>query len=178
MNETDLENMVLLNIFNGSNWTNNHYLHYKEYNEYHSKFLNLSDYDINTVDDIATKVTTPLYFLFSHIKRNFFRKEREESLEKISLTSDVNDYDNIYFYAKVYFYEGFEDSSFLPILDGVKMEVKLNFLFNTETPVLIMMKSIKEELEESVGNINFNRDFIRAEVGYTIKHPVGKTHSI
>ena len=182
MNETDLENMVLLNIFNGSNWTNNHYLRYKEYNEYHSKFLNLSDYDINIVDDIATKVTTLLYFLFSHIKRNLFRKEREESLEKISLTSDFNDYDNIYFYAKVYFYEGFEDSSFLPKLDGVKMEVKLNFLFNdlfnTETPVLIMMKSIKEEREESVGNINFNRDFIRAEVGYTIKHPVGKTHSI
>ena len=113
MNTETLENMVLLNIFNGSNWTNNHYLRYKEYNEYHSKFLNLSDYDINTVDDIATKVTTPLYFFFSHIKRNSFRKEREESLEKISLKSDFNDYDNIYFYAKVYFHEGFEDDSFL-----------------------------------------------------------------
>ena len=174
--------MVLLHIFNGNNWTNSHYLRYKEYNEYHSKFLNLSNYGINTAGDIAAKETTPLYFLFSHIKRNFFRKEREGSLEKISLTSDFNDYDNINFYAKVYFYEGFEDSSFLPKLDGVKMEVKLNFffhdLFHTETPVLIMMKSIKEELEESVGNINFNRDFIRVEVGYTIKHPVGKTHSI
>ena len=179
MNIENLENMGLFNIFNNDKWTNNHYLRYKEYNEYHSKFLNLSNYGINTVDDIAAKVTTPLYFLFSHMKINFFNKE---SLEKISLTSDFNDYDNINFYAKVYFYEGFEDSSFLPKLGGVKMEVKLIFLFNdlfnTETPILIIRKSITEEPEESVGNINFDRDFIRAEVGYTIKHPVGKTHSI
>ena len=74
--------MVLLNIFTGSNWTNNHYLRYKEYNEYHSKFLNLSDYDINTVDDIATKVTTPLYFLFSHIKRIFLGKNEKNLLRK------------------------------------------------------------------------------------------------
>ena len=180
MNTENLENMVLFNIFDNDKWTNNHYLHYKEYNEYHSKFLNLSNYGINTVDDIAAKVTTPLYFSFSHIKKEFLMKE--ESLEKISLTSDFNDYDNINFYAKVYFYEGFEDNSFLPKLDGVKMKVKLNFYFNdlfdTETPILIIRKSITEELEESVGNINFNRDFIMAEVGYTIKHPVGKTHSI
>ena len=82
MNTEDLENMVLLNIFNGSNWTNNHYLRYKEYNEYQSKFLNLSDYDINTVDDIATKVTTPLYFLSSHIKRNFLGKKEKNLLKK------------------------------------------------------------------------------------------------
>ena len=60
------------------------------------------------------------------------------------------------------------------------MKVKLNFYFNdlfdTETPILIIRKSITEELEESVGNINFNIN--SAEVGYTIKHPVGKTHSI
>ena len=180
MNTENLENMVLFNIFNNDKWTNNHYLHYKEYNEYHSKFLNLSNYGITTVDDIAAKVTTPLYFLFNHIKKEFLMKE--ESLEKISRTSDFNDYDSINFYAKVYFYEGFEDNCFLPKLDGVKMKVKLNFYFNdlfdTETPILIIRKSITEELEESVGNINFNRDFISAEVGYTIKHPVGKTHSI
>ena len=118
MNTENLENMVLFNIFNNDKWTNNHYLHYKEYNEYHSKFLNLSNYGITTVDDIAAKVITPLYFLFSHIKKEFLMKE--ESLEKISLTSDFNDYDSINFHAKAYFYEGFEDNSFLPKLDGVK----------------------------------------------------------
>ena len=115
-------NTVLFNIFNNDKWTNDHYLHYKEYNKYHSQFLNLSNYGITTVDDIAAKVTTPLYFLFSHIKKEFRTKERT-----ISLISDFNDYDNIYFYVKVYLYEGFEDDSFLPKLDGVKMEVKLNF---------------------------------------------------
>ena len=55
------------------------------------------------------------------------------------------------------------------------MKVKINFLFkdlfDTETPILIIRNSIIEDLKESVDNINFNRDFIRAEVGYTIKHP-------
>ena len=54
------------------------------------------------------------------------------------------------------------------------MKVKLNFLFkdlfDTETPINIIRKSITEELEKSIDDINFNRDFIRAEVGYTIKH--------
>ena len=65
--------------------------------------------------------------------------------------------------------------AFLPKLDGLKMKVKIKFLFkdlfDTETPILIIRNSITEDLKESVDNINFNRDFIRAEVGYTIKHP-------
>ena len=160
------------NIFNNDKWNNNHYLSYKEYNEYHSQFFNLSKYSINTVDDIAAKVTPPLYSLFSHIKRNFLSVE---SFGEISLISDFDDYDKINFYVKVYFYEGFEDSSFLPKLDGLKIKVKINFLFkdlfDTETPILIIRNSITEDLKEFVDNINFNRDFIRAEVGYTVKHP-------
>ena len=160
------------NIFNNDKWNNNHYLSYNEYNEYHSQFFNLSKYSINTVDDIAAKVTPPLYSLFSHIKRNFLN---EESFGEKSSISDFDDFDKINFYVKVYFYEGFEDSSFLPKLDGLKMKVKINFLFkdlfDTETPILIIRNSITEDLKESVDNINFNRDFIRAEVGYTIKHP-------
>ena len=97
------------NTFNNDKWNNNHYLSYKEYNEYHSQFFNLSKYSINTVDDIAAKVTPPLYSLFSHIKRNFLN---EESFGEISLISDFDDYDKINFYVKVYFYEGFEDSFF------------------------------------------------------------------
>ena len=132
------------NIFNNDKWNNNHYLSYKEYNEYHSQFFNLSKYSINTVDDIAAKVTPPLYSLFNHIKRNFLN---EESFGEISLISDFDDYDKINFYVKVYFYEGFEDSSFLPKLDGVKMEVKLNFLFkdlfDTETPINIIRNSTR-----------------------------------
>ena len=72
MNTENLENMVLFNIFNHDKWTNRHCLSLKEYNEYLSKFLNLSDYGINTVDDIAEKVTTPLHFLFSYVKKIFF----------------------------------------------------------------------------------------------------------
>ena len=166
--------MNMENIFNNGKWNNNHYLSYKEYNEYHSQFFNLPKYCINNIDDITTKVALPLYSLFSHIKRIFLN---EESFGEISLISDFDDYDKINFYVKVYFYEGFEDSSFLPKLDEVKMKVKLNFLFkdlfDTETPINIIRKGITEELEKSIddNNINFNRNFIRAEIGYTIKHP-------
>ena len=61
------------------------------------------------------------------------------------------------------------------------MKVKLNFLFkdlfDTKTPINIIRKSITEELEKSIDNINFNRDFIRAEIGYTITHLDVETHS-
>ena len=160
------------NIFNNDKWNNNHYLSYKEYNEYHSQFFNLSKYSINTVDDIPAKVTPPLYSLFNHIKRNFLNKE---SFGEISLISDFDDYDKINFYVKFSFYEGFEDNRFLPKIDGVKMEVKINFLFkdlfDTETPINIIRNSITEYLKKSIDNITFNRDFIRAEIGYTVKHP-------
>ena len=62
------------------------------------------------------------------------------------------------------------------------MEVKLNFsfndLFHKEAPILLIRKSLTEELKESVGNINFNRDLIKIEIGYTINHPANKKHFI
>ena len=53
MNETDLENMISLNLFNPNKWCNTRELNLKEYNEYLSKFLKLSNLSINTIDDLA-----------------------------------------------------------------------------------------------------------------------------
>ena len=62
------------------------------------------------------------------------------------------------------------------------MEVKLNFrvndLFHKETPILIIRKSIEEELEKSTDFINFNKDIIMLKIGYTINHPISKSNKV
>ena len=68
----------------------------------------------------------------------------------------------------------------MPVLGRGKMEVKLNFrfgdLFHKETP--IFRKSIEEELEKSTDLINFNKDIIMLEIGYTINHPISKSNKV
>ena len=70
MNETDLENMISLNLFNPTKWCNTRELNLKEYNEYLSNFLKLSSLNINTIDDLARKVTTSIYYLFSCVQNH------------------------------------------------------------------------------------------------------------
>ena len=83
MNEIDLEYMISLNLFNPTKWCNTHELNLKEYNEYLSKFLKLSNLSINTIGDLAEKVTTPIYYLFSCVRNHFFSKGIvETSLKK------------------------------------------------------------------------------------------------
>ena len=183
MSIENVENMISFNLFNPAKLSNTRDLNLKEYNEYSTKFLKLSNLSINTIDDLAEKVTTPIYYLFSCVKRPFFCKEIvETSLKKISVNPDFYDYDEINFFTKIYFYDEPKNRKELPVLGRRKMEVKLNFrfgdLFHKETPIFIIRKSIEEELEKSTDLINFNKDIIMLKIGYTINHPISKSNKV
>ena len=75
MSIENVENMISFNLFNPAKWSNTRDLNLKEYNEYSTKFLKLSNLSINTIDDFAEKVTTPIYYLFSCVKRHFLVKK-------------------------------------------------------------------------------------------------------
>ena len=145
MNEIELENMISLNLYNPTKWCNTRELNSKESNEYLSKFLKLSSLDINNIDDLAGKVTTPIYYLFSYVQDHFFDKEATEI--SLSVSPDFYDYDEVNFFTKIYFYDEPKDGEGLPLLDGEKMEVKLKFrfndLFHEDIPILIIKKKYK-----------------------------------
>ena len=127
MNETDLENMISLNLFNPTKWCNTRELNLKEYNEYLSKFLKVSSLNINTIDDLAGKVTTPIYYLFSCVQNYLFNKGIvETSLKKIIVNPDFYNYDEVDFFTKIYFYDKPKDGKGLPLLDGGKWKLNLN----------------------------------------------------
>ena len=164
----NVENMISMNIFNPTKWSNNRYLNLKEYNEYYTKFLKLSNLSINTLDDLAEAVTPPIYYLFSSVRKYFFNEGLvEKSLRTASFSPVFYEYE-VYFFTKIYFYDE-------PLKIGRKMEVKLTFmfndLFNEENPLFRIKNSINEELEKSTDLINFNKDFITLNIGYTINHP-------
>ena len=56
------------------------------------------------------------------------------------------------------------------------MEVKLKFRFsdlaNDENALSIIETSIKKELEKNNNDINFNTDFIKVKIGYTVNHTI------
>ena len=60
----------------------------------------------------------------------------------------------------------------------VKLKFRFNDLFHKETPILMIKKSINEELEKSTNLINFNKDIIMLKIGYTINHPISKGNKV
>ena len=127
MNETDLENMISFNLFNPTKWCNKCELNLKEYKEYLSKFLKLSNLNINTIDDLAGKLKTPIYYLFSCVRNHFFNEGIvETSLKRISVSPDFYDYDEINFFTKICFYDEPKNRKGLPLLGGEKWKLNLN----------------------------------------------------
>ena len=127
MNETDSENIISFNIFNPTKWCNKCEFNLKEYKDNLSKFLKLSNLSINTIDDLAEKVTTPIYYLFSCVRNHFFSKGIvETSLKKISVNPDFYDYDEINFFTTIYFYDEPKNRKELPVLGGEKWKLNLS----------------------------------------------------
>ena len=118
--------------------------------------------------------------MFSYVQDHFFDKEATEI--SLSVSPDFYDYDEVNFFTKIYFYDEPKDGEGLPLLDGEKMEVKLKFrfndLFHEDIPILIIKKSINEELEKSTDLINFNKDIIKLRIGYSINHPISNGNEV
>ena len=80
------------------------------------------------------------------------KKKKKKKKKKISVSPDFYNYDEVDFFTKIYFYDKPKDGKGLPLIDGVKMEVKLKFGFsdlaNDENALSIIETSIKEELEK------------------------------
>ena len=60
----------------------------------------------------------------------------------------------------------------------VKLKFRFNDLFHKETPILMIKKSINEELEKSTDLINFNKDIIKLRICYTINHPISNGNKV
>ena len=71
MNKETLENNlknISLDLFNSSKWDKLNDLDLKEYNTYISRLISLSSLNINNVNDLAEKVTAPIYYCLAVYK--------------------------------------------------------------------------------------------------------------
>ena len=98
--ENNLKNMISLDLFNSSKWYKVNDLDLKEYNAYISRLISLSSLNINNINDLAEKVTAPIYYLFSCLKDYYFRNSEnvEIPLKDISVSSDYVSDDHIVFF--------------------------------------------------------------------------------
>ena len=177
MNKETLENnMISLDLFNSSKWNKLNDLDLKEYNTYISRLISLSSLNINNITDLAEKVTAPIYYLFSCLQDYYFRNSEnvEIPLKDISFSSDYIPDDHIDFFAKIYFFNEVEEGKLHPLDEKLKIKLKfeLSDLLYEEEAVYTIETSIKEELEKSTSDINFNKDLIEIHIGYIIDHPI------
>ena len=74
------------------------------------------------------------------------------------------------FFAKIYFFNEVEED------EKRKLKITLKFglsdLLYEEEAIYTIETSIKEELEKSTSDINFNKDLIIIRIGYIIDHPL------
>ena len=118
--ENNLKNMISLDLFNSSEWNKLVDLDLKEYNTYISKIFSLSSLNINNINDLAEKVTAPIYYLFSCLQNYYFRNSKnvEIPLKDISVSSDYVSDDQIgfffFFFAKIYFFNEVKERKHLP----------------------------------------------------------------
>ena len=101
MNKETLENNVIsLDLFNSSEWNKLVDFDLKEYNTYISKIFSLSSFYIKYIHDLAEKVTSPTYYLFSCLQDYYFRNSKnvEIPLKDISFSSDYIPDDQIGFF--------------------------------------------------------------------------------
>ena len=172
MNKETLENMISLDLFNSSEWDKLNDLDLKEYNTYISEFINLSSLNMNNINDLAEKVTAPIYYLFSCLQRYYFRNSEnvEIPLKDISVSSDYIPDDHIDVFAKIYFFNEVEED------ENHKLKITLKFILSDllyeEEAIYTIETSIKEELEKSTSDINFNKDLIKIRICYIIDHPL------
>ena len=98
--ENNLKNMISLDLFNSSKWSKLNDLDLKEYNAYISRLISLSSLNINNINDLAEKVTAPIYYLFSCLQDYYFRNSEnvEIPLKDISVSSDYVSDDHIVFF--------------------------------------------------------------------------------
>ena len=98
--ENNLKNMISLDLFNSSKWDKLNDLDLKEYNTYISRLISLSSLNINNINDLAEKVTAPIYYLFSCLQDYYFRNSEnvEIPLKDISFSSDYIPDDHIVFF--------------------------------------------------------------------------------
>ena len=172
MNKETLENMISLDLSNSSKWYKANDLDLKEYNAYISELISLSSLNINNINDLAEKVTAPIYYLFSCLQGYYFRNSEnvEIPLKDISVSSDYIPDDHIDFFAKIYFFIEVEED------EKHKLKITLKFILSDllyeEEAIYTIETSIKEELEKSTSDINFNKDLIIIRIGYIIDHPL------
>ena len=62
--ENNLTNRISLDLFNSNKWYKANDLDLKEYNTYISEIFSLSSLNIDNINDLAEKVTSPTYYLF------------------------------------------------------------------------------------------------------------------
>ena len=180
--ENNFKNKISLDLFNSSKWSKLNDLDLKEYNAYISRLISLSSLNINNINDLAEKVTAPIYYLYSCLQDYYFRNSEnvEIPLKDISVSSDYVSDGHIvffFFFAKIYFFNEVEEGKFHP-LDEIKRKLKITLKFvlsdllYEEEAIYTIETSIKEELEKSTSDINFNKDLIIIHIGYIIDHPL------
>ena len=98
--KNNFKNMISLDLFNSSKWSKLNDLDLKEYNAYISRLISLSSLNINNINDLAEKVTAPIYYLFSCLQDYYFRNSEnvEIPLKDISVSSDYVSDDHIVFF--------------------------------------------------------------------------------
>ena len=125
------------------------------------------------------KAIPSIYYMFSCLQHYFNNSENVEiPLKVISVSPDfVSEY-LIDFFAKIYFIDKVKEGKHRSLMgrNESKLIPKLKFklihvdLSDDENALTIIKTHIKEELEKSYSDINFNTDFIKIEIGYIIDH--------
>ena len=173
--ENTLKNMISRNLNRSTNWVKYINLKIREHNSYDSKIFSLSSLNINNINDLVEKAMPSIYYMFSCLQDYFNNSENVEiPLKDISVSSNYVPDDHIVFFAKIYFFNEFEEGKLHPLDEKSKLIVKLKFKFvdliDDENALTIIKTHIKEELEKSYSDINFNTDFIKIETGHVIDH--------
>ena len=102
--EENLRIKISFNLFGGNSnkWFNKREINLKEYNRYYSNHIKLSGLDINTINELAEKIATPIYYLFSCVRDYVSNKTYPElPFKKISFSRDYfHDYNKLKFLIK------------------------------------------------------------------------------
>ena len=167
--ENTLKNTLSSNLNRSTNWVKYNNLELREHNSYNSKIFSLSSLNINNINDLVEKAMPPIYYMFSCLQDYFNNSENVEiPLKVISVSPDfVSEY-LIGFFAKIYFFNEVKEGKHRSLMS--RNESKFVDVNDDENALTIIKTHIKEELEKSYSDINFNTDFVKIEIGYIIDH--------